>query len=152
MKSYHEGTTFKPEMLAYLERATEIVARIPETQLSQEAAKRIGNATFRCHELTRVVAKILHLDFVDGVYGAVDHSWILIPDIRNGWISSVILDVYAVGRLPMVQLVDPRVPGLHNLYKMRDQRTDIDEVTVRELGVKLSLIQEAKAYWQGKEL
>jgi hypothetical protein len=65
----------------------------------------------RCHELARAVhdwvtkqppnrwgARALSIGICDGKYGAVDHSW-----IETG-IGENILDVYAVGELPPVQL------------------------------------------------
>ena len=65
----------------------------------------------RCHELARAVAETLEksgkisasLEVVDGKYGSVEHSWVhLSIDLRERYI----LDVYAVGRLPQVQLLE----------------------------------------------
>jgi hypothetical protein len=69
----------------------------------------------RCHELACAVAHRLGDEYsgvahngsfvlVDGKYGPVDHSWIEWKTAPSGYRR--ILDVYAVGRLPMVQLID----------------------------------------------
>jgi hypothetical protein len=53
----------------------------------------------RCHEVARFVGVRLGLAVCDGIYEiAMQHSWCVLP-------SRHILDVYAVGRLPPVQLV-----------------------------------------------
>jgi hypothetical protein len=86
----------------------------------------------RCHELVRVVRPFLSERWrtVDGRFGAADHSWLQ----REGYV----LDVYAVGRVPMVQLVDdhfavrlPWRPGL--------ARQDIRDEVVRSLDYQASV-------------
>lgn len=82
----------------------------------------------RCHEMARIVCyglvrRGIDAEVVDGKYGPVEHSWIALP-----W-SQAVLDVYAVGRLPQVQLVSANL-GLATLYvpdpegRMRD---DLDK-------------------------
>ena len=59
----------------------------------------------RCHEVVRVVHAVLRdkrLRVADGFYNEnCAHSWIV---AENGWV----LDVYAIERLPQVQVVDER--------------------------------------------
>ena len=73
-------------------RANAFVHRIPNEVLAE----------LRCHELARAVAHVLDLPVQDGSHGLVDHSW-LWTGTRTA--PGNILDVYCVGRLPMVQLV-----------------------------------------------
>ena len=72
----------------------------------------------RCHELARFVARVDNLQVVDGKCNLVEHSWLLTPE-RN------ILDVYAVGRLPMVQFVDRELAYRGRFYEAGPDRTDI---------------------------
>ena len=58
------------------------------------------------------------IDVVDGHCGPIDHSWLRC--------SGVILDVYAPGRLPAVQLVDPQVGG----YRPGKPRDDVRQPIV----------------------
>lgn len=78
-----------------------IVDRLPET---------IDGELVRCHEIARVVAELLSMsdDFgdlivVDGKFGVHDHSWIRMDQDGRG---CLILDPYAMGRIPMVQVID----------------------------------------------
>jgi hypothetical protein len=67
-----------------------------------------NDKVFRCHEIARAVGQVLKLPVQDGWYGAIEHSWLWIPQegpSSYGFEYDAILDVYAVGRLPMVQLV-----------------------------------------------
>ena len=86
---------------------------------------------WRCHEVARAVEQLLvkhgkaeasELQVVDGHYGAVDHSWLAFwDDVRV-----CIIDPYSVGRLPIVQLVDPYVSGVLATYRPQDEhRPDI---------------------------
>lgn len=88
----------------------------------------------RCHELARAVHLAVYadeykLDVVDGHCGPVEHSWLR---CSNG----VILDVYAPGRLPAVQLVDPLIGvGTYRPGKLRrDVRQEIVDRLVVEMG------------------
>lgn len=101
----------------------------------------------RCHELARAVGRVLDLPFEDGHYGFVDHSWlwtkpkpVYTPTPRLGLPN--ILDVYCVGSLPMVRLVDCSAPALPHAgwaYRPGPLRKDIDEERVKEL---VALIEE----------
>ena len=119
MRSYSETNVFSSSEVEALQRATRLVVAIPT---------RIGGPLLRCHEVARVVGRILDLDVQDGHYGAVEHSWVYTENARS------ILDVYAVGRLPMVQLVDARaLLPTGRAYYPGPTRDDIDETAVREL-------------------
>ncbi len=128
--SYSEREVFDTRELDLWRRATRLCAYIPE---------RFANV--RCHELARAVGRVLALPVEDGLYGFVDHSWLWtrpvqrLPTSRIGWPN--ILDVYAVGRLPMVMLVASEPTGLPHVgwaYRTGpDRRQDIDERQVEEL-------------------
>lgn len=96
---------------------------------------RPGNNAVRCHELARAARLFLDYAFgqwptlVDGRYGAVDHSWLVLTE-RPG--VHAILDPYCVGRLPMVQLI-AHVPGERMLYQHGALRSDIREGDVMRL-------------------
>jgi hypothetical protein len=95
----------------------------------------------RCHELARAIAalpfpEVLSVRVQDGLYGAVDHSWLLVWHPRRHVYD--LLDVYCVGRLPMVQLVSLDVGPMHSaLYRAGPARTDIDLGRVSKLTTKL---------------
>lgn len=92
--AFHEMfTTF--DKLAYAE-AYKIVAMWPEDGTS-------------CHELAKVVAEKLGVPVIRGSFGMVEHSWLQLP-------SGAILDVYAPGRYPPVQLVDGTTVTLPTCY------------------------------------
>jgi len=104
----------------------------------------------RCHELARAVASslawwrerrphdalLMHgvdVRVVDGAYGAVDHSWLVLfkPDLTE----AALLDVYAIGRLPAVQLVCPTAATIPEIrmYRPRGERPDINHELVGAL-------------------
>lgn len=134
MRSYSETKVFTPEELSLLERARAYVVRVDESAF---------DSPIRCHELARAVGKLLGLQYEDGVYsllpeigGGVDHSWLIVPrDFKGERVGCSILDVYAVGTLPQVRLLDGSshsVPHGRNFIK-QCKRDDIDEVTVERL-------------------
>lgn len=136
MKGYAETDIFGSWEMERLDHATRLIAWIqPDSR----------HEPVRCHELTRAVAHILRRDLTDGVdiivddgqYGMVDHSWMwLKPPSRCGLVTSI-LDVYAVARLPQVQLVSFQVLGTRKVndvsYRSGPERTDIDEKVVNHL-------------------
>lgn len=132
MKGYSETEIFTPAELDVLARATRLVAKID--------AGKFGSV-IRCHELARAVGRLLDLRHEDGIYsanasdGGVDHSWLLVP---NSWGGVSILDVYAVGRLPQVQLVycGVTVPH-HRCFLPRAMREDIDAEVVSKLAAAM---------------
>ncbi len=88
-------------------------------------------AGLRCHEVARAVGSFLHLEVVDGKFGNVEHSWLLIQRDKN---LPYILDTYSVGRLPTVQLMDPFWGLPHTKwYKAGAPRKDIRENMVSHL-------------------
>jgi hypothetical protein len=128
MKGYSEKEIFTRAELDVLARASHLVAKIDVEDFE---------TTIRCHELARAVGRLLGLRHEDGVYsanasdGGVDHSWLLVP---NSWGGCSILDVYAVGRLPQVQLVycGVTVPH-HQCFLARAERDDIDVEVMNKL-------------------
>lgn len=128
MKSYSEKEVFTSAELDALARASRLVAKIDARDFE---------SVIRCHELARAVGRLLDLRHEDGVYsanasdGGVDHSWLFVP---NSWGGCSILDVYAVGRLPQVQLVycGVTVPH-HRCFLARGERDDIDGQVVDKL-------------------
>lgn len=106
----------------------------------------------RCHELARAVGRILGLEHEDGVYGFVDHTWLwtaaldrespLVRETRIGFPN--ILDVYSVGQLPMVRLVEcghASLPHMGWSYRPRRPRKDVDDAMVDRL-VRIMLQEE----------
>lgn len=134
MRSYSETHVFSEYDLWMLKTAQDLVARIPE-----DGSPNHPEGLLRCHEIARVVAKCLHIEQMveDGKYGHTDHSWIRFPNTN-------ILDVYAVGRLPMVQLVCCTSLTLlePTLYKRLGARTDIDHTLVEQLHAVLCPVGE----------
>lgn len=121
MITYAERACFRPEHLQLLSRAQTYVARVSDTW---------GNE-LRCHELARAVqrvAEIGHLVVVDGKCGPVEHSWLRFSD-------GVILDPYAPGRLPAVQMIDPLVGSS---YRSGEDRTDIRQAIVDQLVLEMT--------------
>lgn len=121
MKNYAEHEVFKSGELVYFLTAQELVRRIPDDFMAD-------GWELRCHEVARAVGLRLGLKVIDGKSGGVDHSWLLTA-------SSNILDVYVVGRLPQVQLVDMACTGpRHDLvYVPGEPRTDIDGAVLWKL-------------------
>lgn len=116
-------------------------------RITEDLVGRIGDCwgnELRCHELARAVQGGLReaghprARVVDGRMGSIDHSWILLPgyELQAGSDRAPILDVYAPGRLPQVQLVDASwvisaeyVAGSERL----DVRRDIVRVIMRKM-------------------
>lgn len=85
----------------------------------------------RCHELARAVQIVTYdsghtLVVVDGKCGPIEHSWLMTDGGR-------ILDPYAPGRLPAVQLVDPIVGA----YRPGTKRADIRHAIVDQLVIEM---------------
>jgi len=124
MRNYSEYEVFSGKELAYFLAAQELIQLIPDDFMAE-------GWDLRCHEVTRAVGAQIGLKVVDGKSGRVDHSWLLTVDNPR----SNILDVYVVGRLPQVQLVDMKYIGpRHDLvYVPGKDRTDIDGAVVEKL-------------------
>jgi hypothetical protein len=131
MKSYSELEIFTEKEVRLFHVATQLVEALPRPP------------KLRCHELARALGCILGLQHQDGYYGFVDHSWLwttkpewntLTERTRLGFPN--ILDVYSVGSLPMVRLVDGKHPSLPHVgwaYRPGKLREDIDQVAVNDL-------------------
>lgn len=123
---------FSRREIDFLYRATRIVASLPDKDPAGEL--------LRCHEVARVVGRLLHLDVLDGRYEyGCDHSWCVITrDI--GWSRGFsILDPYTIGRIPPVQLICV-IPMMPNRYfpeaRRKDIREDVIEYLLRFPGVR----------------
>ena len=133
MKSYSETNVFSDSDKSRLAEATDFVSLIPDPGE--------GEPELRCHEVTRVVKRLMGYSFihvVDGHIGAVQHSWLAYRD--KGKLR--ILDVYCVGRLPQVMLLD--VFGRRSQYEpdhfLRDDiDTDLVDRLVNEIRAALCL-------------
>lgn len=130
MITYAERACFRDPHLCLLPRVEEYVKRVSNTW---------GNE-LRCHELARAVLRVAlsdgtrgwvvryarELAVIDGKCGSIEHSWL-------GFADGVILDPYAPGRLPAVQLVDP-LAGMYCPGETRhDVRGDFVDRLVREM-------------------
>jgi hypothetical protein len=117
MRSYHRDNHFTKHAVALFERACELVQLMPDPPEGAEP--------WRCHEVARAVGDVLKLRVVDGYCGAVEHSWLVIP---NGAARGVdaILDVYAAGILPQVLLVDCEgILPYRDVYRPSCARADV---------------------------
>lgn len=136
MRPFAERRYFPREVRAAFHLATYIV-----NGLGQRSPE------IRCHELALAVAPILREEIRginsivwSGHYGAVEHSWLKVstldPFTATGRHIAEwhILDVYAVGRMPQVQLVDgTAILPEWKLYKPAKMREDTDHKLVTEL-------------------
>lgn len=116
MITYAERVCFQPSHVRTLSRAEAYVARLSDAW---------GNE-LRCHELARAVHRMLGartIIVVDGHCGPVEHSWLRFSD-------GVILDVYAPGRLPAIQIIDPIVA---TTYRPGSARRDVRRAIVDQL-------------------
>jgi hypothetical protein len=116
--TYAERACFRASHLLLLRRVEACIARVSDAW---------GNE-LRCHELARAIHLIVYehehkLDVVDGHCGPVEHSWLRCSD-------GAILDAYAPGRLPAVQLVDP-LAG--TAYRPGSPRRDVRQPIVDRL-------------------
>ncbi len=127
MLGYLYTNVFTQFEIDFYKRAVQLVDKIPES---------VNGNLLRCHEVTRAVATILGLPFTDGEFGAVEHSWLWTTIDLDGEYPGNILDVYCIGRLPVVQLVGYGVPGVEfisnrSLYTCYPfPRKDINQTTV----------------------
>ena len=138
MKGYSEREVFSEREITQWQRATRRIDLLPSLK------------DMRCHELARAVGRFLDLPYQDGFYGFVDHTWLWTAPVprtigRLGFPN--ILDVYAVGGLPMVRLVACDAPSLPHVgwsYRPGSERDDIDEAMVDDLVVRLSSWDEER--------
>lgn len=98
-----------------------------EATLSKMADDLPSRQVVRCHEVVQAFHMLLTIErweteLFDGHYGPVEHSWLVITDPYRS--RKFILDIYSVGRLPMVQLLVPDL-GHAALYRPGELRKDI---------------------------
>ncbi|MEE8368272.1 MAG: hypothetical protein V3S30_08135 [Thermoanaerobaculia bacterium] len=130
MNSYSERKIFDPNDVRLFRVAEKLVGKIDKRAFDDE---------LRCHEITRAVGQILKLPHQDGQYLFAAHSWLWIRPIEPNQTAvgkyPRILDVYAVGSLPQVQLLDTLVllQRVGIVYKPGEERTDIKQHIVDEL-------------------
>lgn len=125
-------------MITYAERACFMRTHLRLLALADACVARLSDSwgnELRCHELARAVERVAwkreyRLEVVDGHCGPVEHSWLRLVD-------GVILDVYAPGRLPTVQIVDPLVGGA---YRPGALRSDIRQQVVDRLVAEMHAV------------
>lgn len=121
MKTYAERECFRPSHVKLLRLVEILVGRVSDA----------WNYELRCHELARAVHLVVYpeahvLEVVDGHCGIVEHSWLQLA-------AGPILDVYAPGRLPAVQIVDPLVGNYRPGPRRKDVRQPIIDRLVAEM-------------------
>jgi hypothetical protein len=135
MKGHTELEMIDQREMWLFSLATLAVAQIPE------GIDETHGGETRCHEVARAVGRCLDLPVMDGLYGVVDHSWLLIEDPRRN--KRKILDVYCVARIPIVQIIDPHPYAGHGgLYQPRSLRTDIRHQVVRAMRMNLRALHQ----------
>lgn len=128
MQSYSEREIFDPKYILCMRLVERLVERLPD---------KVHGDPLRCHEVARIALDVIEKSFdvrvavLDGHYGPVEHSWLLLQS-RDPKKMHVILDPYAVGRLPPVQLVSVNL-GHAALYRVGNQRDDIRAEVLLEL-------------------
>jgi hypothetical protein len=138
-------------MISYSQKKEIFSAK--EVKLFEMATRLVDNLEdipgLRCHELARAVGQVLHLDSQDGWFGDVAHSWLWTSKPQSNFFVPNILDVYSVGCLPMVRLIDMKHILPYNLaYKWGSygmHRTDIKERLVSKIAK--SLLQPDIGAW-----
>ena len=127
MKGYTEKVLFSEGAKVCLEMANKIIDYIDHEWNKDDQ--------LRCHEVARICQEIIVREFplikvkvVDGLFGRIDHSWLVIA-------RRFLLDVYCIGQLPQVKLLHPDIFGidLDDSYSERGERTDIDEQLVEKM-------------------
>lgn len=127
MLGFSRNEVFEPLALDLYERAAALVARLPENEPD-------SGELLRCHEVARVVGHFLGLPVMDGRYLHVPHSWLYFCNRADQPRRLRILDPYAVGRLPMVQLLDTEYSIPHDDHYRPDYpRADIRNGVVHAL-------------------
>lgn len=124
MRSYSETMVFRANALAAFGDATRLVESIPPYDAYFDDV--------RPCELARAIGLVLGLEYVDGTYGAIPHTWLVVDDGTPA--GACILDVYTVGALPMVRMLD-RFPALphRSLYTPGAPREVVDDFMVEAL-------------------
>lgn len=94
MLPFVQTNVFDADAIKAWGRATGFVQKVPQVDPQ--------GRDIRCHELVRGLQPLLGPEWmvIDGFNHTTDHTWLFRTQ------GTVILDVYAVARLPAVQLVD----------------------------------------------
>jgi len=132
MKSYSERCVFPPALIRLHAFLGDVLERFDSSPYGLGTGQEL-----RCHELTRAVKRFLqhgdvpyrppNITLFDGKYSVVDHSWLELLLQKGEFSSLYILDVYAVGQLPQVQLLDIAFSLPHRAnYRAQVRRDDID--------------------------
>lgn len=123
VRGYSAFQVFRSDVLRALALAERVVEVLPEDD------------RLRCHEVARIVREVIGFGVVeDGTYGQgprvlpVDHSWIVLRVMGR---NRHVLDPYAVGRLPPVQVAEVGFP-LDDPYVAGKPRSDVREDVVQE--------------------
>ena len=130
MITYSEREIFCSNDVRLLKVAEKLIGKINERNFDGE---------LRCHELARAVGQVLELPHQDGEYLFSQHTWLWVGPVQPNRAKAgqypSILDVYAVGSLPQVQLFDtfPLLGRVGTVYKPGPERTDIKQGVVDEL-------------------
>lgn len=137
MRSICQLEYFSRKTNRAFEAATRIVDMLPDTDED--------GALLRCHEVARVVHAVLRVSgarVVDGKFGGVEHSWIRFVDGPKDYI----LDVYAIGSLPPVQLHEehPWAFERGKQYIEEDKRGDINDALVAKLTASVA----GRVWWE----
>lgn len=131
MISYSEREIFHSNDVRLFRVAEKLVGKIDERDF--------GDDELRCHEVARAVGQILELPHQDGQYLFANHSWLWLKPVEPNRTAMGecprILDVYAVGSMPQVQLFDTFIllQRVGTIYKPGEERTDIKQHIVNEL-------------------
>jgi hypothetical protein len=127
VRGYAYSEVFGERERHLLLRATELVRCLPE--------RGIDGGPLRCHEVARVVGKLLGLEVADGYYGFVEHSWCWTgafePNMQRYRLPNI-LDPYVPGHLPQVQLVSLQ-SALMSPYRHGKARGDVRHGVVEHL-------------------
>lgn len=126
MISFAERECFSAQARAIWLAATILVNRVSAAWSDE----------LRCHELARAIQTCLQSEghrvtLVDGRLWIVEHSWLKIPSGRDS-LMPPILDVYCLGRLPQVQLIDDHMVIARG-YEPGPLRTDIRQDIIDRL-------------------
>jgi len=139
-----ERAVFSPRHAEAYRLARALVGRV-SSHLDREGRE------VRCHELARAVVHYLGIQeiearVVDGVLWSIEHTWIVLPGQYG---NDALLDVYAPGRLPQVQLIDTHGQIMRGYEPWPVSRSAVrDEVVddlIREMAIARLLVEPRRA-------
>lgn len=139
MRNYSREVIFSKDELRLLESAIDLLERVPNGVFKNHGDT---GDLLRCHELARAFGRVLGLKVQDGKVGPIEHSWLWTKDpayallvpikeptlgSHNFALRANILDVYAPGKLPQVQLIHSAPEVAPDYIPSPEPRDDIDE-------------------------